>query len=263
MAISLSRKVLILGLMATLLGGTTACSNAPQAAQTTPHAQADNGDNETAAHDIDPLEPLNRGVYRFNTTVDGVVLKPATMIYRGVVPEEGRTMVTHFLENLYSPVVFANSVLQADPQNSFTTLWRFLINTSFGIGGLFDVASEAGLKNRPADLGETFAFYGADTGPYIVLPIIGPSNTRDAFGRLGDAFMNPFNYVDTGTSIALWTATAIDARSNNTKLIDSVYETSLDPYATFRSGYMQKRASEIKRGKAARDKALENALCKE
>jgi phospholipid-binding lipoprotein MlaA len=152
-------------------------------------------------------------------------------------------------------------VLQTDPQNSFATLWRFIINSTVGIGGLFDVASEAGLKNRPADLGQTLGMYGAGPGPYLVLPIIGPSNARDAVGRLGDALMNPFNYVDQGFSLALWSTTAVDARSRNMKLLDDVYKNSIDPYATFRSGYTQKRAEDIRRGNLARSKALENALC--
>jgi phospholipid-binding lipoprotein MlaA len=152
-------------------------------------------------------------------------------------------------------------VLQTDPQNSFASFWRFTLNTTVGVGGLFDVASEAGLKYRQTDFGQTMAIYGADAGPYIVLPIIGPSNTRDGIGRVADAFMNPFNYVDQGPglSIAMWSATAVDKRSTNMKLIDDIYRTSLDPYTTFRSGYTQKRNSDIRRAKAERAKSLEKA----
>lgn len=215
--------------------------------------------NTEVAPESDSLEGFNRAMFGFNTYFDKLVLRPITQGYRFVVPEKGRELVSNFLDNIYTPVVFANSVLQADPQNSFASFWRFGINTSFGLGGLLDVASEAGLHNRPADLGETFAFYGVDSGPYIVLPIIGPCDVRDTFGRVGDAFINPFNYVDPGASYVLWTATAIDERSVNMKLIDGVYESSLDPYSTFRSGYTQKRASDIRRAKAGRDKALEKA----
>lgn len=210
-------------------------------------------------HEADPLEPYNRAMYQFNYTVDGLILKPVTIGYRAIVPEAGREMVSNFLENLYTPVVFANSVLQGDPQNSFSSFWRFVINTTVGIGGLFDVASEAGLKNRQTDFGQTLALMGARPGPYIVLPIIGPSNIRDAFGRVADACMNPFNYVNTATSLAMWSATAIDQRSKNMKLFDDIYTTSLDPYSTFRSAYTQKRASDIRRAGIARDKALEKA----
>lgn len=216
------------------------------------------GGSDQAA-DQDALEPINRAIFQFNYVVDGTVLKPVTQIYRGVIPEKGQEMVSNFIDNLYTPLSFFNSVLQADPENSFASLWRFLINSSFGIGGLFDVASEAGLKHRQTDLGQTFAMYGSGPGVYVVLPIIGPSTTRDSLGRLGDAFMNPFNYIDTGVSIAMWSATAIDKRSENMTLIDDIYRTSLDPYTTFKSGYLQKREAEIRRAKEARKKSQEKA----
>lgn len=217
----------------------------------------DETDDEQQALDSDPWETYNRGMYQFNYTVDGLVLRPVSVIYRGVIPGDGRDMVTNFLGNLYTPVTFANSVLQGDPENSFATMWRFILNSTFGIGGLFDFASEVGLKNRPADLGMTFAMYGAKSGPYFVLPILGPSNVRDATGRLGDAFLNPFNYISNGTSAAIWGATAVDVRSNNMQLIDGVYKDSIDPYSTFRSGYTQKRNETIRRAKESRKKALE------
>ncbi len=235
-----------------LAGGVSmlgACSGAP----------AGNPAAKSAAQvDADPMEPWNRAVYQFNYAVDGVVLKPITQGYRAVVPAKGQEMVHNFVVNLYTPVVFANSVLQADPENSFASMWRFFINTSFGIGGLFDVATEAGLKNRDADFGQTLALYGCEPGAYLVLPIIGPSNLRDATGRLADAFLNPFNYVE-GTSYAMWGITAVDQRSQNMKVIDDIYTTSLDPYSTFRSGYTQKRASDIRRAATAREKSQEKA----
>lgn len=209
------------------------------------------------AVDSDPLETYNRAMYRFNYTLDMLVLKPVTKGYQAVVPRKGRTMVSNFIDNLYTPLVFANSVLQGDPQNSFASMWRFLLNTTYGIGGLFDFASEAGLKTRSADFGQTLAIYGAQPGAYVVLPVIGPCNVRDTAGRIADAFMNPFNYLGNTTSAVMWSATAIDTRSRNAKLIDDIYETSLDPYSTFRSAFTQKRASDIRRAKAAREKALE------
>lgn len=245
---SRTRLNTLAGLLAVCLLASS-CSPQPNAA--TPDYEA---------MDNDPLEHFNRAIFQFNYTLDGVVLRPAALIYRAVVPDKGRELVTNFLENLYTPVVFANSVLQLDPDNSFASFWRFFLNSTFGIAGLFDVATEAGLKMRPADFGQTLAIYGLDTGAYVVLPVIGPSNVRDSVGRLGDAFMNPFNYVDRGASYAMWGATAVDQRSNNMTLIDDVYRSSIDPYATFRSGYTQKRASDIKRAKAARKKSQDKAL---
>ena len=227
----------------------TQWSDAPKTPQK--HSAKISADAEDAdASDVyDPLEPVNRGIYEFNYVFDGVLLKPLTLVYQGVVPDKGQEMVTHFLQNIYAPVVFANSVLQADPKNSFDTLCRFVINTTLGIGGLFDVATDFGVTNRPADLGETLSFWGATPGPYIELPVIGPSNLRDAFGRLGDSFMTPTNYAKPAVWVSVWAATAIDARSRNMSLIDGIYSSSLDPYATFRSAYTQKRASDIKRAK--------------
>jgi len=215
------------------------------------------------AGDEDPLEGFNRSIYEFNYVFDSAVLKPVATGYRAVVPEEGREAVTNVLENLYTPVVFFNSVLQGDPQNSFASLWRFMLNTTFGLGGLHDFAAEAGLKDRTTDFGQTLAMWGVEPGAYLVLPIIGPSNLRDATGRVADAFLNPFNYAESDwVPYSIWGTTAIDTRSNNMKLIDDIYRSSLDPYSTFRSGYTQKRKSDITRAKAARKKALENVCTK-
>jgi phospholipid-binding lipoprotein MlaA len=213
------------------------------------------------ANDNDPWEPLNRAIFGFNRTVDTCLLRPVTSVYRFVVPASGREAVSNVLVNLYAPVTFANSILQVDPQNTFATFWRFVINTTFGIGGIFDVASEAGLKNRTTDLGQTFGIWGADEGPYFVIPVMGPSNVRDTFGVIGDIFFFPPNYSqEWAVPLAIGATAAIDARSRNMDLIDDVYRTSLDPYATFRSGYMQKRAADIKRAKAARAQSQLKAI---
>lgn len=225
------------------------CTHAP--------AKIKAGDEAVDPADADPLEKMNRAVYRFNYTVDQLLLKPVSTGYRYVMPKQGQRMVSNFLDNLYTPVVFGNSVLQRDPQNSFATFWRFMLNSTVGIGGLFDVASEAGLKSRPADFGETLAMYGMGSGPYIMLPVIGPCNARDTVGRVADAFMNPFNYAGDTVSYSMWGATAIDTRSRNAKLIDDIYSSSLDPYSTFRSGFIQKRRSDINRAIVSREKALE------
>ncbi|MDX2074480.1 MAG: VacJ family lipoprotein [Alphaproteobacteria bacterium] len=215
--------------------------------------QAENGDN-------DPWEPFNRGMYQFNSVLDGVVLKPITQIYRGVIPDEGQTMVHHFVENLQEPISFGNSVLQADPQNSFVSLWRFLLNSTIGVGGLFDVASDVGLKGRKTDFGQTLALYGVESGPYLFLPILGPSNARDGLGRVADAFMHPAMYVDdNGASIALWSVTVVDTRSDVYDIIEDIQKTSLDPYVTFRSSYTQRRNNNIKKASAARDAAWKKA----
>jgi len=212
------------------------------------------------SNENDPWEPFNRGMYRMNYVIDGLVLKPITQVYRGVMPEKGQEMVHNFVMNLQEPITFGNSVLQGDPQNSFVTLWRFLLNSTVGVGGLFDVASEVGLKGRKTDFGQTLALYGVESGPYLFLPIIGPSGARDGLGRVADAFMHPAMYVDNqGTSIALWAITAVDTRSDHYDLIEDIQKSSLDPYVTFRSAYGQRRANDIKKARAARDAALAKA----
>lgn len=209
--------------------------------------------------DHDPLEPLNRGVFQFNRTVDGVILKPVAQGYSYVMPERGKVMVSNFVNNIKEPVTFINSVLQTDPNNSFCTLWRFMINSTVGLGGLFDAASEIGLKNRDTGFGDTFAIYGADSGPYIVIPILGPSNIRDGLGRLGDVLADPVSYTDNAVFYSIVGVKTVDARYHNLKLLDDVYASSLDPYATIRSGYTQHREAEVKAAIAARKKSLEEA----
>lgn len=215
---------------------------------------------DVEAVDRDPLEPFNRTMHGFNRVADKVVLRPVASGYRAIMPEKGREMVTNFLQNLYTPVEFTNSVLQADPQNSFTHLWRFLINSSFGVAGLFDPATELGLKARHTDFGQTLALYGVDSGAYVVLPFFGPSSIRDGIGRGVDTLINPITYLDDKITYSVAGATAIDWRSNNMSLLDDVYNDSLDPYATFRSGWTQKRAADIRRAKAARQKAWDKAV---
>lgn len=245
-------KIRPLGMIVALcitMGLTSSCSEAPKQAST--KSLEENWDS-------DPLEPMNRGFHRFNYVADGLILRPVTSIYRGVVPEDGREMVSNFLDNLYSPVEFSNSVLQGDPENSFTWLWRFLINSTFGVAGLFDPATHVGLKARHTDFGQTLALWGVDdTGAYLVLPLFGPSNVRDGIGRGVDTLMNPITYTD--ASYYVWGANAIDWRSNNMELVDNIYRTSIDPYATFRSGYLQKRSADIRRAKESRQKAWKKA----
>lgn len=248
--LTMPRKYIIALLLSAIIFSGEALAAKKQATKQTENAAVETTDDW--ADRSDPLEPLNRAIYRFNYVADGVILRPAASIYRGVLPEKGQEMVSNALRNLYTPVTFFNSVLQADPHNSFASLWRFLLNSTFGILGLFDFATEAGLTMRTTDLGQTFAIYGAGTGPYIVLPIIGPSNGRDAIGRVGDAFMNPFNYISNEFTATMWSATAVEKRASNMKLIDDIYDSSLDPYSTFKSGYTQHRASSIARAKAAR-----------
>lgn len=206
----------------------------------------------------DPIEPVNRGIFQFNYAVDSVIIKPVAQGYGAVMPKHGKTMVSNFVSNIKEPVTFANSILQADANNSFCTLWRFLINSTVGVGGLFDAASEIGLKNRETGLGDTFAIYGVDTGPYLMIPIFGPSSVRDGIGRLGDVFMDPVSYTNNPIFYSVIAVKTVEARERNMKLLNDIYN-SIDPYTTMRSIYTQYRTKAVKNAIAQRNKSLEAA----
>lgn len=200
----------------------------------------------------DPLEPVNRAIYGFNMFIDKIIMEPVAKAYKKVVPELGRKGISNFLQNLTEPVTFANSILQGDAEHTFTTFWRFAINSTIGIAGLFDVAERGGLEHREEDLGQTFGTYGVGNGPYLMLPIIGPSNVRDLFGSVGDSFMDPYNYaVDEYGVAGRKILEGLDTRVELLGLLDDIEESSLDPYATIRSLYTQKRNDEIRNGKSS------------
>lgn len=196
----------------------------------------------------DPFEPVNRGIFKFNEAVDTVLLKPVATVYTHVVPEYGRERVHNVLTNLGEPVVMFNAVLQRDPERAFTSLWRFVLNSTLGILGIFDFAGHnAGLVHREEDFGQTMGAYGWGSGPYIVLPILGSSSLRDVFGRVVDAFTNPFNYTESDTFLySRIGMTAVDTRSRSLDIVKQIYETSVDPYATFRSAYAQRREALVR-----------------
>lgn len=209
----------------------------------------------------DPLEPINRGVFQFNQIVDGLVLQPATQIYAVAVPEPARRSVSNFLQNLRSPVVFANHLLQGEREYAGVTLGRFMINSTMGIFGLFDFASVVGMAPREdADFGQTLGVWGVGAGAYLVLPLFGPSTIRDASGLVVDSFVfDPFPYVaDEEVRLARLGATAVDTRYRYGPLIDDLKATSLDFYAAVRTAFLQNRASRIRKGEQVVDQDYES-----
>ena len=197
----------------------------------------------------DPYEPFNRQVFAFNEVVDMVLLEPVARGYRFVVPEIGRKGIRNALRNFYEPVTMINAFLQFDAQRGFTAFWRFILNTTFGFGGLYDFAGEnTELTYRNEDFGQTLAVWADNTdSAYLVLPIMGPSTTRDAFGRVVDIFLNPWTYpLDDGGSAAVAAVNGIAQREDALDTLDEIYETSFDPYATIRSGYLQRREALIR-----------------
>lgn len=222
----------------------TSCSDVTN----TPGVTQVDGSAGYVSVDEDPLEPLNRGFFRTHRILDHILFRPVTQVYRGVMPEEGRTAVSSFLSNLTSPVDFVNSVLQGDANNAFATFWRFALNSTIGIGGLYDFAGkEVGLKAREADFGQTLARYGMSSGPYLFLPVFGPTTVRDGVGRGVDVLFDPVTWTnDNAWSVAEFAAIGINFRSENMTAIDDLQDNSLDPYAAFRSAYLQHRAATIR-----------------
>jgi phospholipid-binding lipoprotein MlaA len=199
----------------------------------------------------DPLEDTNRQIFAFNQEVDQNVLVPVAEAYRNTVPPPMRQSVHDFLQNLNHPIIFANDVLQGQPGLAADTLGRFVINTTVGVGGMFDVATRAGIPYHSNDLGVTLATYGFDSGPYLVVPVLGPSNVRDLVGQVGDGFGDPGNYFAGQyhkfyATLARTVTEGIDTRSRNIESLADIERTSLDYYATIRSLYNQRRAAQIR-----------------
>ena len=201
----------------------------------------------------DPAEPTMRAIFAFNSTLDKVILKPAASVYKDVVPDKGRVAVHNFLNNLRTPVIFFNAVLQGDFEQALQTLARFLVNTTVGILGFNDVAAELGMEYRDEDFGQTLAVWNMPEGPYIMLPILGPSNPRDAIGRVVDFIIDPLNIwagnADNDWAVRTRTGVeAVDFRALHFDTIADLEKSSLDFYATVRTLYRQRRNDEINNG---------------
>lgn len=215
----------------------------------------------------DPLEPTNRYFFEVNRFLDIMVMRPVADTYRLVVPDFLRERVSDALDNMGEPVVFANTVLQGRFDDGMTTIARFLINSTLGIGGLFDVASTFGLPEKRGDFGQTLYSYGVGDGPYLVLPFLGPSNPRDAIGIGVDSVMDPVGIVvnDNGLdaiSNGRFGGTAVSERSKYIEQLDALERTSIDFYAQMRSITRQRRAKQLNSSNAHDDRrnAYQEAL---
>ena len=194
----------------------------------------------------DPLEPMNRKVHSFNTFFDRWLLKPVAKGYVVVVPNPIRRGVGNFFDNLLYPTVVINQFLQGKAAEGGRDTMRFLTNTTVGLGGLFDVASHWGLEKHEEDFGQTFAVWGFGRGPYLVLPIVGPSTPQSAIGDFAGIYTYPATYLDDDTlRWSLFGLRAIDARAG---LLDSEGMLTGDRYLFIRDAYLQKRSSLIRDG---------------
>jgi phospholipid-binding lipoprotein MlaA len=194
----------------------------------------------------DPWEPMNRSVFEFNQVVDKVAIKPAAQAYVQVVPGLVRTGVGNFLGNLSDVWTFANSTMQLKGQAAAESFMRVTVNTVFGLGGVLDVATEMRLEKRKEDFGQTLGYWGVKPGPYIVLPLLGPSTLRDTVAlpldMKGDASQQ---FSDEATRNALTVTRVVDLRSRLLQSVDVLMAASLDPYTFVRDGYLQKRQNDI------------------
>lgn len=190
----------------------------------------------------DRWEGFNRGVYKFNDAVDRAALKPVAKGYRKITPHWLRVGIGNFLANLEYPATMANQFLQGKPMMGLRDTGRFLLNTTLGLGGLFDVATPVGLEANDEDLGQTLAVWGVGSGPYLNLPLFGPSTLRDAPSRMVDFFFDPVTYVDPPWE-AIWGVRVIGAVHSRAELLplDDTLRRTYDPYAFIRDSWLQHR----------------------
>lgn len=202
----------------------------------------------------DPLEGWNRQIFAMNENFDHVALKPAAEAYVAVVPEPARTAVHNVLSNLNSPVVFANDVLQGELTLAGQTAGRFGLNSTLGLAGLVDVATPAGIPGHSSDFGQTLGVWGMGDDPYLVVPLLGPTNPRDLAGYAADTFADPLNYVGirdfTYWDLARGGVNILDTRARNIGTLDDIQNSSVDEYASTRSLYRQYRRAHIRHGKS-------------
>jgi len=237
------RRALCLGapglLLSTLLAG---CATAPP--------QSDTADYQAYEQQNDPIEPTNRFFYAVNDKIDTYAFKPVAQGYVDITPQAVRNHVGDFVTNIGEPARLLNFMAEGMPRDAGTSLVRFVLNSTIGIGGIFDPASALGYKETDTDFGLTLAIWGVPAGPYLYLPVFGPSGARDVLNLPVEYFATPmeaapasaaltdFGYAETGIHL-------INTRAEYIQPIDQIQATALDPYATFRSLYRQSRDSQI------------------
>lgn len=205
------------------------------------------GDTDDSEVTSDPLEGMNRGIFWFNEQVDRFMLHPASVAWDTVLPDAVERSIRHAYDNASSPVVFVNDILQGKPHEAAVTFARFVFNTTLGVGGFFDPATFMGLEERKEDFGQTLGVWGVPRGPYLVLPIYGPSNPRDAFGLAVDSaarvwpFFAPFY-----ASAAIGSVDAVNRRSLNAETIEEERAAAFDFYAAVRNAYVQRRDNQVR-----------------
>jgi phospholipid-binding lipoprotein MlaA len=201
----------------------------------------------------DPWESWNRGIYRVNDKLDRALAKPLAKTYVHLIPHPIRTGVRNFLDNLGTPTVMINDALQGKLQAAGNDLARFLLNSTVGLAGLLDPASPAGLARNNEDFGQTLGAWGVHPGPFLELPLLGPSDLRDGPARLVDAYTNPHAYIrNQPVKWGLYGLYLVDARASLLPL-DETLKNVYDPYAFIRDAYLQRRAYLVSDGKVTEE----------
>ncbi len=208
----------------------------------------DTMEDHSGCNDLaDPLEPINRKIFYFNSFLDMIILKPVAVAYDKTLNDFTKTRIGDFVDNVYEPLTSVNYLLQLDLKNTFRSLAKFCLNTTFGLLGTFDIGTKMGIDHKPQNFGSTLAYYGARPGPYIVLPILGSTNMRDMWNLIAfDDAMNPVKYgLKPGIKNAYTVTRVVHKRYELMPFTNYIVKTSSDPYVSIRSAYHQRRESDI------------------
>ncbi len=198
----------------------------------------------------DPLEGSNRFMFDVNMGLDKAVFKPVARGYRAALHEDIRDGIRNFMNNFAEPVNFVNLVLQGKDVKAAETMIRFVVNSTVGVGGLGDVATGLGLPRHEEDFGQTLAVWGVGEGPFLMLPVLGPSSTRGVVGKVADTFTNPFGYfIPLAGNLTKSLVDGVDRRERNLETLEDIEKNSLDFYAAIRSLYRQNRESQVNDGR--------------
>lgn len=225
---------------------------------------ATTGNTVETASNPDPWEKYNRKVFKFNKKLDDAILKPVAKGYQAITPDFIEKGVTNVFSNLFDVGAALNNLLQGKPKRAGNDAARFVVNSTLGVLGLFDVASKTGLTKHEEDFGQTLAVWGVKSGPYLMLPFLGPSTLRDTPGRVVDYYTYPLTYLE--HDLTRWELTGlyyIDQRSQILYAEEAVGTSFYDPYAVLRDAYLQRRKLLIADGKQENKQSEDDALIKE
>ena len=210
----------------------------------------------TDAFLADPLEPLNRATDKFNRELDKAAIKPVAKGYRAVTPDPVDKGITNFFDNIADINSAVNNLLQFKPSRALSDVGRICLNTTVGLLGFIDIASQVGLQSYKEDFGQTLGYWGVGDKPFMMIPLLGPSTLRDFVGQVGDLMINPIYYTSQGVYWSLLSLKFIDTRADLLETTDVLEEAAVDPYAFVRETYLQSRKNKIYDGNPPIDDVL-------